>query len=126
MNQVMALALAASLGVMNWMGWADQLEPESSWSEIQRTPGILIQAPIIWFGAHAITVLGVCRRGDSLQARTSEGMTVEAPLKTGSRSYNIEVYRLEGGIRRTHEVFLFTKRFDIPPCREQAGRGENE
>jgi hypothetical protein len=126
MNQVMVLALAAWLGVMNWMGWAYQLDPESSWSEIQRTPGILIQAPMIWFGAHAIWVLAVCRRGDSLQARTSEGITVEAPLKTGSLSYNIEVYHLEGGIRRTREVFLFTKRFDIPPCSERTGRGETE
>lgn len=120
MRRVMLLALLALLVVLNGAGWAFTLGPNSSWSEIRSAPSILIQAPMIWFGAHAISVLEVCRSGDRLRARTSDGTTAEAPLRSTTQSYNIEVDRIVGGMRRTREVFLFTKRFDIPTCSEPA------
>ena len=126
MKQSLALAVVASLGLLTGAGSAFMLGPDSSWSEIRSTPYILIRAPMLWFGAHAISVLGICRQDDTLRARTGEGVTVETPLKSASQSYSVEVYRLVGGIRRTREIFLFTKRFDIPPCSEQAGRGRDE
>ena len=118
MRKVLLLGLLAALVALNAARWAHALGPESSWTEIRSAPSILIQAPMIFFGAHAISVLGVCRSGDRLRARTSEGMTVEAPLKSTPQSYNIEVDFIEVGIRRTREVFLFTKRFEIPTCGE--------
>ena len=122
MKQAMAFAVVASLGIVSGAGSAFMLGPDSSWAEIRGAPGILIQAPMIWFGAHAISVLGVCRSGDKLRSRTSEGITVEAPLGSTKQSYDIEVDRIVGGIRRTREVFLFTKRFDIPTCSQAAGQ----
>ena len=118
MRQGMLSALLASLVVLNGAGWGYALGTDSSWSEIRSAPSILIQAPMIWFGAHAISVLEVCRSGDRLRARTSDGTSAEAPLRSISQRYNIEVYRIVGGLRRTREVFLFTKRFELPTCDE--------
>ena len=126
MKQAMAFAVVASLGIVSGAGSAFMLGPDSSWSEIRGAPSILIRAPMIWFGAHAISVLDICRHGDTLRARTGEGVTVEAPMKSASESYSVEVNRIVGGIRRTREIFLFSKRFDIPPCGEQADRGQDE
>lgn len=112
------LTLVISLGVLHGGGWAFALGPDASWSEIRSMPNIFIRAPMIWFGAHAISVLEVCRSGDTLRAQTSEGLTVEAPLQSAPQSYSIEVDRIVGGIRRTREIPLFLKRFDIPACRE--------
>ena len=114
------LALIASLWVLPAADIGFAFGPDSSWEEIQSTPFILIQAPMIWFGVHAISGLEVCRSGDKLRSRTSEGVTVEAPLGSTRQSYNIEVDRIVVSMRRTREVFLFTKRFDIPPCGEPA------
>ena len=123
MKWVMLLTLVASLGVLSGAGWAFRLGPDSSWSEIRGTPNILIRAPMIWFGAHAISVVDICRNGDKLRAQTSEGMTIEVPLNSAPQSYNIEVDRIVGGISRIREIPLFTKRFDIPTCGEPAERG---
>lgn len=123
MRRLLLLGLLASLAVLNGAGWGYALGPDSSWPEIRSTPSILIQAPMIWFGAHAISVLDVCRSGDRLRARTSDGAEAEAPLRSISQSYNIEVYRILGSMRRTREVFLFTKRFDIPICHEASDQG---
>jgi hypothetical protein len=116
----MLLALVASLVVLNGVGWGYGLGPDSSWAEIRSAPGILIQAPMIWFGAHAISVVEVCRSGDTLWSRTSEGMMVKAPLGSTRPSYNIEVDLILSDMRRTREVFLFTKRFEIPTCGKAA------
>lgn len=120
MRQVMLLALVVSLGVLSGAGWVYDLGPDSSWSEIRSAPGIVIQAPMVFFGAHAISVLRVCRSGDKLRSRTGEGVIVEAPLGSTKQSYDIEVDRIEVGIRRTREIFLFTKRYDIPTCGQAA------
>jgi hypothetical protein len=118
MRRVMLLALIASLVVMNGVACAYELGPDSSWAEIRSTPGILVQAPMIFFGAHAISVVEVCRSGDKLRSRTSEGMTVEAPLGSTRQSYNIDVDLIVSDMRRTRVVYLFTKRFEIPTCGE--------
>ena len=118
LKQGMVLALVVWLGVLHGGGWAFALGPDASWSEIRSTPNILIRAPMIWFGAHAISVLEVCRSGDTLRAQTSEGLTVEVPLQSTPQSYRIQVDRIVGGIRRTREIPLFLKWFDIPTCRE--------
>ena len=122
MKQALGLTLVASLWALNGAGSAFALGPDSSWSEIRSTPGILIRAPMILFGAHAISVLDICRNGDSLRAQSSEGTKVEVPVRSASQSYNIEVHAIVGGIRRTREILLFIKRFDIPTCGDPAER----
>ena len=110
------LTLVGVVGILSSARGAAPLGPESSWAEIRRTPNILIRAPMIWFGAHGISVMDTCKNGDKLQAQTSEGMTVEVPLKSTPQTYNIEVNRLVGGLSYIKEIPLFTKRFEIPPC----------
>ncbi|HSB70551.1 MAG TPA: hypothetical protein VLT62_14595 [Candidatus Methylomirabilis sp.] len=126
MKPRIVLTLVASLGLLSAAGGAFALGPDSSWSEIRSTPNVRIRAPMIFFGAHAISVTDICRRGDKLRAQTSEGTTVEVPQPSGSRGYDIEVYRIEGGIRRTREILLFIKWFDIPACREPAEQPHDE
>ncbi len=118
LKQLLLLTLVGALGVLSRAGWAAPLGPDSSWSEIRSTPSILIRAPMIWFGADALSVLDICRSGDELRGQTSAGVTVEVPLKSAPQSYTIEVDRIVGGLRHIREIPLFTKRFTIPPCNE--------
>ena len=117
MRRVLLISLIVSLGFLSRAGWAFAISPTSSWSEIQSTRNILVEAPMIWFGAHAVPVLEVCRSGDTLRAVTSEGVTAEVPEQGYRSSYDIRVDRIVGGIYRTREVLLFTKHYEIPPCR---------
>ena len=118
MKQRMLLALVVSLGLLHGGGWAFAQGPDASWSEIRSMPNLVIRAPIIWFGVHAISVLEVCRSGGTLRAQTSDGLAVEAPLPSASHSYSIEVNRIVGGIRHTREILLFVKQFEIRICGE--------
>ena len=117
MRSALLISLVVFLGFLSRAGWAFAISPTSSWSEIRNTPNILIEAPMLSFGAHAVSVLDVCRSGDTLRAVTSEGVTAEAPEQGYRSSYDIRVDRIVGGIYRTREVLLFTKHYEIPPCR---------
>ncbi len=101
-------------------GWAPPIGPESSWTEIRHTPDILVRAPMISFGTHAITVIDVCRQDDRLRGLTDSGQSLETPLKAIPESYTIQVFRIIGGMLQLYEFYLFSKPFTIPPCSEVA------
>ena len=117
MRRALLISLVVSLGFLSLVGWVFAISPTSSWSDIRSTPNILIEAPMIWFGTHAVPVLEVCRSGDTLRAVTSEGVTAEVPEQGDPSGYDIRVDRIVGDIFRTREVLLFTKHYEIPPCR---------
>ncbi len=117
MRKIMALTLVALLWLLHAASGALALGPESSWAEIRSTPDVKPQAPMLFFGAHAVSVLDLCMRGDRLRAATSDGLTSEVPLGSTARSYDIRVDRLvivDG--EHSYHRYLFTKHFDIPAC----------
>lgn len=90
--------------------------PQSSWDEIRGTPGLVVNAPMIPFGARAVAVTNVCRRGDTLRATAADGTKLETP-GTGHRSnYMIEVGSIVGDGETSKFRALFVKPFDVPPC----------
>lgn len=116
MRKITVLTLCTVLGVLHGTSGALALGPESSWTEIRSTPDVRPQAPMLFFGVHAISLLDLCVRGDRLRAATSDG-PAETPLRSTARSYEIRVDRLvlvDGG--HSYNRYLFTKRFDIPAC----------
>ncbi len=128
MSKILAVALLVSLGAVTAASGAPALGAASPWAEIRSTPDIIPEAPMIFFGADAVSVLDVCVRGDALRADTGgEGM-VEIPAGATSQSYNIRVDRLViADAEHTYNQYLFTKHFDIPRCGEQgtAARAES-
>jgi hypothetical protein len=117
MRRALLIGLVVSLGFLSRADWSFAISPTSSWADIRSTPNILVEAPMIWFGTHAVPVLEVCRSGDTLRAVTSEGVTAEVPEQGDRSGYDIRVDRIVGSIFRTREVLLFTKHYEIPPCR---------
>lgn len=117
MRKIILLTLIASLGVLNVASSAVALSPGSPWAEIRSTPDVIPEAPMIFFGAHGVSVLDVCMRGDRLLAVTSDGVASEIPLGSTSRSQDIRVNRVvvvDG--EHSYRQYLFTKHFDIPAC----------
>ena len=90
--------------------------PQSSWEEIRGTPGLIVSAPRIPFGARAVSVTNVCRSGDRFRAKASDGTALET-LAAGHRaSYAVQVGRIVGDAETSTFRALFVKPFEIPPC----------
>jgi hypothetical protein len=90
--------------------------PQSSWDEIRSTPGLVVNVPMIPFGARAVAVTDVCRNGDKLRATAADGAKLET-LGSGHRSsYTIEVGRIVGDGETSKFRALFVKPCDVPPC----------
>lgn len=90
--------------------------PQSSWEEIRGTPGLIVNAPMIPFGARAVSVTDVCRSGDRLRATAADGAVLETPAAGHRPSYRIEVGRMVGDAETSKFRALFVKSFDVPPC----------
>ena len=90
--------------------------PQSSWDEIRATPGLVVNAPMIPFGARAVAVTDVCRSGDKLRATAADGTKLETPGSGHRSSYTIEVGRIVGDGETSKFRALFVKPFDVPPC----------
>lgn len=90
--------------------------PESSWDEIRSTPGLVVNAPMIPFGARAVAVTDVCRSGDTLRATAADGTKLETPGAGHRSNYTIAVGRIVGDGESSKFRALFVKPFDIPPC----------
>ena len=116
MRKVILLTVIAWLGVMNAASGVLALGPESSWSEIRRTPDVIPGAPMIFFGADAVSVTDLCVGGDMLRADTGAGVAAEVHLGSTPRSYAIKVDRVIGAGEHSHTLYLFTKHFEIPVC----------
>ena len=116
MRKVILLTVIALLGVMTAVNGVLALGPESSWSEIRSTPDVIPEAPMIFFGADAVSVTDLCVRDDMLRAVTGAGVAAEVPLGSTRRSYAINVGRVIGGGEHPSTQYLFTKHFEIPAC----------
>ena len=90
--------------------------PQSSWEEIRGTPGLVVNAPMIPFGARAVAVTDVCRSGDRLRATAADGTALETPAAGHRSSYTIQVGRIVGDAETSTFRALFVKSFEIPPC----------
>jgi hypothetical protein len=91
--------------------------PQSSWEEIRGTPGLVVNAPMIPFGARAVAVTDVCRSGDRLRATAADGTALETPAAGHRPSYAIQVGRIVGDAETSTFRALFVKPFEVPACR---------
>lgn len=90
--------------------------PQSSWEEIRGTPDLMLNPPMIPFGARAVSVMDVCRRGDRLRATTGDGTALETPAAGHGSTYTIQVGRIVGDGETSKFRVLFVKSFEVPPC----------
>lgn len=90
--------------------------PQSTWDEIRATPGLVVNAPMIPFGARAVAVTNVCRSGEMLRATAADGTKLETPAAGHRSSYTIEVGRIVGDGETSKFRALFAKPFEVPPC----------
>ena len=90
--------------------------PESSWEEVRGTPHLMLNPPVIRFGARAVSVMDVCRSGDQLRATTGDGTALETPAAGHGSTYTIQVGRIVGDGETSKFRALFVKPFDIPAC----------
>ena len=97
------------------VGVNPELTPASSWSEIRSELDVIPEAPMISFGANAVSVTDVCVDHDKLQTITPEGR-IEISRGTIPRDYDIPVDRVVGGGEVFTREFLFTKHFEMPVC----------
>jgi hypothetical protein len=95
---------------------ASEVGPQSSWEEIRGTPGLIVNAPMISFGARAVSVTDVCRGGDRLRATTADGSKLETAVAGNRSSYMIEVGRIVGDAETSKFRALFVKPFEVPAC----------
>jgi hypothetical protein len=93
-----------------------EVGPQSSWEEIRGTPGLIVNAPMLSFGARAVSVTEVCRSGDRLRATASDGAPLETAVTGNRSSYMIEVGRMVGDAETLKFRALFVKPFDVPAC----------
>ena len=91
--------------------------PQSSWEEIRGTPDLMLNPPVIRFGARAVSVMDVCRSGDQLRATTGDGTALETPAAGHGSTYTIQVGRIVGDAETSKFRALFVKSFEVPPCR---------
>ena len=89
---------------------------QSTWEEIRGTPGLVVNAPMIPFGARAVAVTDVCRSGDKLRATAADGAKLETAGAAHRSSYTIEVGRIVGDGETSKFRALFVKPFEVPPC----------
>ncbi len=90
--------------------------PQSSWQEIRAIPDVILQPPMIAFGARSVSVMNVCRGGDMLRAVAGDGTALEKPAAGAPLDYRIGVGRLVGDAETSSIRILFYKSFSIPPC----------
>ena len=90
--------------------------PQSTWEEIRGTPGLVVSAPMIPFGARAVAVTNVCRSGDTLRATAADGTTLATPGAGHRSTYTIAVGRIVGDGETSTFRALFVKPFEAPPC----------
>jgi hypothetical protein len=90
--------------------------PQSSWEEIRGTPGLVVNAPMIPFGARAVVVTDVCRSGDRIRAKAADGTALETAAANHRSSYTIEVGHIVGDGETSKFRALFVKPFEVPPC----------
>jgi hypothetical protein len=98
------------------IGAGPTVGPQSSWDEIRSTPGLVVNAPMIPFGARAVAVSDVCRSGDRLRATAADGTKLETAGAGHRSSYTIEVGRIVGDGETSKFRALFVKSFEIPSC----------
>ena len=90
--------------------------PQSSWAEVRSTPGLVVSAPMIPFGARAVAVTDLCRSEDRLRATAADGAALATPAAGHRSSYTIEVGTVVGDGETSKFRALFVKPFDVPPC----------
>jgi len=90
--------------------------PQSSWEEIRGTPDLMLNPPVIRFGARAVSVMDVCRSGDQLRATTGDGTALETPAAGHGSTYTIQVGRIVGDGETSKFRVLFVKSFEVPAC----------
>jgi hypothetical protein len=90
--------------------------PQSSWEEIRSIPDVILQPPMIAFGAQSVSVMNVCRSGDMFRATAGDGTKLEKPAAGVPLNYQIEVGRLVGDAETSNIRILFYKPFTIAPC----------
>jgi hypothetical protein len=91
--------------------------PQSSWEEIRGTPDLMLNPPVIRFGARSVSVMDVCRNGDQLRATTGDGTALETPAAGHGSTYTIQVGRIVGDAETSKFRALFVKPFEVPACR---------
>ena len=91
--------------------------PQSSWEEILGTPDLMLNPPVIRFGARAVSVMDVCRSGDQLRATSGDGTALETPAAGHGSAYTIQVGRIVGDAETSKFRVLFVKSFEVPACR---------
>lgn len=97
--------------------------PQSTWEEIRGTPGLVVNAPMIPFGARAVAVTDVCRSGDRLRAKASDGAALETSAAGHRSSYTVQVGRIVGDGETSKFRALFVKPFEVPPCPSSPAAG---
>jgi hypothetical protein len=90
--------------------------PQSSWEEIRGIPDVILQPPMIVFGARSVSVMNVCHSGDMLRAVAADGTALEKPAAGTPLDYRIGIGRLVGDAETSTIRILFYKSFTIPPC----------
>lgn len=91
--------------------------PQSSWEEILGTPDLMLNPPVIRFGARSVSVMDVCRSGDQLRATAGDGTALETPAAGRGTTYTIQVGRIVGDAETSKFRVLFVKSFEVPACR---------
>ena len=118
----MRTAICVAMGAIAWAACAGvetarpAVGPQSSWEEIRDTPGLVVNAPMISFGARAVAVTDVCRSGDRLRATAADGTALETAAGDHRPSYTIQVGRIVGDGERGGFRALFIKPFEVPSC----------
>jgi hypothetical protein len=95
---------------------APDIGPQSSWDEIRGTPDLMLNPPVIRFGARAVSVMDVCRRGDQMHATTGDGTALETPAAGHGSTYTIQVGRILGDGETSKFRVLFVNPIEVPPC----------
>lgn len=122
-NVSMGYAIGSAVCALLWAGCAGMetasppaVGPQSSWEEIRATPGLIVNAPMIPFGARAVSVTNVCRRGERVRATAADGAALETSAAGLRPSYTIPVGHVVGTGEHTGFRTLFVKSFEVPPC----------
>jgi len=116
MRNAMLRTLLVAFALLSAAWAAPAIGPGSSWSEIKHTPNVYVKSPMILFGVRGITVTDVCISGDTLRAVSSDGVTLEGPVASHRKSYDIEVDEVHDVGEFTVSRVLFIKHLDLPAC----------
>jgi hypothetical protein len=110
------LLTAVSFGCATIETPTPAIGPQSSWEEICGIPNVILQPPMIAFGARSVSVMNVCRSGDTFRATAGDGTKLEKPAARVPLDYQIGVGRLVGDAETSSIRILFYKPFSVPPC----------